>query len=178
MTKEEIISSTTMSDVMSRYGIRINNSMCRCPFHDDKTPSMKVYETSAYCFTCGRSWDLFSFIQDKDGVSFKEAFISLGGTYKHENTAAGRFKVAQERERRKAEAERIRQEDRRRFKEVSKALIMCEIGAEIYEPYSDEWCFYVNNRTYMRYVFDALFLDQTEEYDLNVHRKCRDIITR
>lgn len=178
MTSEEIKQSTSMSEVMSRYGIKIRNNMCRCPFHDDKSPSMRVYEDSCYCFTCAKSWDIFSFIQDMDGVDFKTAFYSLGGTYKHENNKVGKYITQSARDRRKAQAEREQKERKRQFREICKAFLICEIGATIYEPFSDEWCFYINQREVMRYIFDAVIIDETEEYDLNVHRKCQSIIAR
>jgi hypothetical protein len=36
----------------------------RCPFHGDgreRTPSCRIYETSFYCFGCGRGGDVFNF---------------------------------------------------------------------------------------------------------------------
>lgn len=40
-------------EVKAYYGVRIGqNGMCRCPFHPDKTPSMKINDTYYYCFGC------------------------------------------------------------------------------------------------------------------------------
>lgn len=179
MTSEEIKESVNMPDVISgMYHISIKNRMCCCPFHDDRTPSMRVHEKSAYCFTCAKQWDVFSFIQDMDGVGFKDAFITLGGTYEHSDNKAVEFGLRTKREIRKAELERTMRENKRRFNEVSHALMVAEIGCDVHEPYSDEWCFYINAREYMRYVFDAIYIDGSEEYDLDVHRKCRDIEAR
>ena len=179
MTSEEIKQSMNMTEVISgMYGIPIRNNMCRCPFHDDRSPSMRVYRDSAYCFTCGKSWDVFSFVMDRDGLSFKEAFIALGGTYEHSNNKAEELAIKKKREMHKAEIEQANKERKRQFKEVSDALLICDCGIKTYEPYSDEWCYYVNARTYILYVFDAIFLDGSEEYDLDVHRKCQEIRSR
>lgn len=35
--------------------------MCRCPFHSDKTPSMKINETYYYCFGCHATGDVIDF---------------------------------------------------------------------------------------------------------------------
>ena len=35
--------------------------MCRCPFHSDKTPSMKLNETYYYCFGCHLVGDVIDF---------------------------------------------------------------------------------------------------------------------
>ena len=42
-----------------RYGlpVRQGNMTC-CPFHDDRTPSMKLNEDYFYCFGCGASGDV------------------------------------------------------------------------------------------------------------------------
>ena len=31
--------------------------MCRCPFHEERTPSMKLYDDHFHCFGCGKSGD-------------------------------------------------------------------------------------------------------------------------
>lgn len=179
MTSEEIKERTNMSDVISGiYHIPIVRNMCRCPFHDDKKPSMRVYEDSAYCFTCSKQWDIFSFIQDMDGVGFKEAFISLGGTYKRANSKAEAWAIRKKHDIRKAELERKQRERKRQFKEITDAMLICECGTEAYEPLSDEWCYYVNALTYIQYVYEAIYIDGSEGYDLNVHRKCNEIRAR
>lgn len=179
MTSEEIKQSVNMSDVISgMYGIPIRNRMCRCPFHDDKSPSMRVYDDSAYCFTCGKQWDVFSFVMDRDGISFKEAFISLGGTYEHSDNKTTEWAVRKKREIRKAELERAKKERKRQYKEITDAMLICSCGIKAHEPLSDDWCYYVNAQTYILYVFDAIYIDGSEEYDLNVHRKCSEIRAR
>src|ERR1700739_2768936 len=50
-----------------------------CPFHEERTPSFgidpgqKVY----YCFGCQASGDVFTFVQETEGVDFKEALELL-----------------------------------------------------------------------------------------------------
>ena len=47
MTVEEIKQQNTMRDVVTRYGIEVNRSgFCKCPFHNEKTASMKIYKDS------------------------------------------------------------------------------------------------------------------------------------
>lgn len=44
--------------VTERYGPPIHRGdMICCPFHDDKTPSMKLYDDHFYCFGCQKSGD-------------------------------------------------------------------------------------------------------------------------
>ncbi len=46
-----------------------------CPFHQEKTPSFSVHATRQYfhCFGCGKSGDVFSFVQELEKISFPES---------------------------------------------------------------------------------------------------------
>jgi len=50
-----------------------------CPFHDEKSPSFSVSPGKGvfYCFGCGESGDVFSFVQKLDHLSFSEAVERL-----------------------------------------------------------------------------------------------------
>ena len=56
------------------------NFLGLCPFHGEKTPSFNVVEDKQFyhCFGCGRSGDVFKFIEDYRGVSFMEAVQTVG----------------------------------------------------------------------------------------------------
>lgn len=51
------------------------NYLGLCPFHGEKTPSFNVVEDKQFfhCFGCGKSGDVFKFIEDIRGVSFAES---------------------------------------------------------------------------------------------------------
>ncbi|KKP87469.1 MAG: primase protein [Parcubacteria group bacterium GW2011_GWC1_35_8] len=51
----------------------------RCPFHNEKTPSFFVSPDrgSYYCFGCGASGDIFSFVEEFEGLDFKGALKLL-----------------------------------------------------------------------------------------------------
>jgi DNA primase len=46
-----------------------------CPFHGEKTPSFSVHATRQFfhCFGCGKSGDVFAFVQEREQISFPEA---------------------------------------------------------------------------------------------------------
>lgn len=75
-----IKSRVTLKDVILHYGFKINSKgfMC-CPFHKEKTASMKIYEGDKgyYCFGCGEHGDVITFIQKLFNISFTAALKKL-----------------------------------------------------------------------------------------------------
>lgn len=61
--------------------IKVNNmGFAFCPFHKEKTPSMKVYpDNHAFCFGCSKRADSISIAMDKYGLTFKDAIKKLNG---------------------------------------------------------------------------------------------------
>ena len=55
------------------------NFKAKCPFHNEKTPSFFVSpdRASYYCFGCGAKGDIFSFIEEFEGLDFKGALKIL-----------------------------------------------------------------------------------------------------
>lgn len=58
--------------ILAAYG---SNHKATCPFHEDRNPSASVNldEGLWRCFSCGRAGDEYTFIQERDGISFEEA---------------------------------------------------------------------------------------------------------
>lgn len=56
-----------------------SNLKARCPFHNEKTPSFFVSpgRGSYYCFGCGASGDIFTFVEEFEGLDFKGALKLL-----------------------------------------------------------------------------------------------------
>ena len=55
------------------------NFKARCPFHNEKTPSFYVSpgRNSFYCFGCGAKGDIFSFVEEYEGLDFPGALKEL-----------------------------------------------------------------------------------------------------
>ena len=83
MEISEIKSRLPLSQVLKHYGLKPDKNLrLRCPFHDDRTPSLQVYYKThtCYCFstnckTHGRAMDVIDFILHKEGCTKHEAIL-------------------------------------------------------------------------------------------------------
>ena len=74
---EAVKQSVTTRQAAEHYGIRIGrNGMACCPFHHDKTPSMKL-DRRYHCFGCGTDGDVIDFAAALYGLGKKEAAVQL-----------------------------------------------------------------------------------------------------
>ncbi|MEG1544984.1 MAG: CHC2 zinc finger domain-containing protein [Tannerellaceae bacterium] len=85
--KEQILRVVRLEDVVARY-LPLGRSgghtlVGLCPFHADRHPSLRVRTDKQYykCFACGEGGDVFRFVQQVEGVSFREALLRIAGWY-------------------------------------------------------------------------------------------------
>ncbi len=80
---EQIKDRLSIVDVISSY-LKLEragaNMKARCPFHSEKTASFFVSPDrgSYYCFGCGAKGDIFSFVENFEGLDFRGALELLG----------------------------------------------------------------------------------------------------
>lgn len=77
-----------LKDYLEKEGVNFtkrsgSNWQALCPFHNEKTPSFTVSDTSQsyHCFGCGKHGDIFTYIQENESVSWKESVIYLAREY-------------------------------------------------------------------------------------------------
>ena len=85
---EKVKSAVTIKQAAERYGLDFDRKgMARCPFHDDRHPSMKLNEDYFYCFGCGASGDVIALTAKLTGLSLGDAVqrltedFGIGGNY-------------------------------------------------------------------------------------------------
>ena len=165
MTAEEIKEQYDMPYVLNMYGINPDRKgFIRCIFHKEKTASMKVYKDSVYCFGCGRSGDIFTFVQQMDGCSFKEAFRKLGGEYENKTDWQRKkfeYQLQQKKEKERKELERKRQWKR----EILQDIPMQKLFAKCFPVFSDDWCAAVNRLEYDFYILDEMNREGVKLFD-------------
>lgn len=67
----------TARNVAEYYGLKVNRKgMSCCPFHDDKTPSMKI-DQRYYCFGCGEKGDAVDYVSKMFGLNPKDAAVKI-----------------------------------------------------------------------------------------------------
>lgn len=76
----EIKSRLTTKEVFLHYGFEPNRmgEIC-CPFHSEKTPSLKIYDGDRgwTCFGCHKGGDAINFVREYFGLSFKDALVKI-----------------------------------------------------------------------------------------------------
>lgn len=75
---ESVKAAATVRQSAEHYGLKIGqgNMVC-CPFHADRTPSMKLNEDYFYCFGCGTSGDVIDLVAKLFNLSNYDAAKKL-----------------------------------------------------------------------------------------------------
>lgn len=80
---EEVKAKVDLIDLISSYGIQVSRTgaiaKCKCPFHNEKTPSFSIDGNKGlyYCFGCGEAGDAIKFVEKQEGVDFPTALRQL-----------------------------------------------------------------------------------------------------
>ena len=159
--------------VAEHYGYKVSrNGMMKCPFHPDKTPSMKV-DQNFICFGCHEKGDVIDFAAKLFGLPSYEAagklVAEMGLTVTAENAPK-----APPGSRRKAKRQRLEQ------KQFDKAVdrtcsVYCDYfyllneWAEVHAPRSPTEDFHplfveaMHKRDYVEYLLDLLLYGSKED---------------
>lgn len=149
-----------MKEILSRYQLpKPNNTgFIPCPFHrGDRSPSMKIYKQDYNCFACGENGDIFSFVQRMEKLSFRDAFLSMGGTYLNQEETPFKMQLRQYRQQKNRETEEYRRERRRQEKnELQHEWKILWLCARLFQPLSDDWCDCINRLQIIEYRLNCL----------------------
>lgn len=80
----EIKSLVTMEQVARFYGLEINRSgFCRCPFHNERTASLKIYSGQGgfHCFGCGAHGSVIDFVEKFFDLSFSDSVVKINADF-------------------------------------------------------------------------------------------------
>lgn len=175
MRAEALIIKQTidMTDVLKKYGMTPNRAgFIRCPFHSEKTASMKVYkgDKGFHCFGCGANGDVITFIQMLFNVSFDGAIKIINndfglGLFKSNSSYREQMKlqkrVGELRDRKIAEdLERLKKESE--YDELMAEYAKCDIIVRELKPkspdeeLSDIYVWAMHRIPYLEYRLDTI----------------------
>ena len=81
---DDIKNRINMIDICKTYGFNIQrgNFIC-CPFHNEKTPSLKLYDGNRgfYCFGCGEHGSIIDFVMRYFKLDFPKAISKLNDDF-------------------------------------------------------------------------------------------------
>lgn len=67
-------------EIASRYGYTPNRSgYIPCPFHAEKTASLKLHKSGWYCYGCGKGGSVIDFVMLHEGYNFAQAVKAIDG---------------------------------------------------------------------------------------------------
>lgn len=165
-----------------RYGLSVNRSgFTRCPFHDEKTASMKLYDGNKgyFCFGCHAGGDVTSLVQalfhlstPADALRMLDEDFKLGLQLDRPMTAAEREaarKAQEERDMRRQVAEGL---ERWRWQTVNRlAGLIQTANTMTHEPSTPGEIALIRWASYLEYLADALVSDDVDLFmDLYQHR--------
>ena len=167
---EAVKQSVTTRQAAEHYGIRVNrNGMACCPFHNDKTPSMKL-DKRFHCFGCGADGDVIDFVAALYGLGKKEAAAQLAsdfGLAYEDWKPPGRARKPKPRQ--KSPEEQFREAKAHCFRVLADYLHLLRVWKTDYAPHSPEEAFHprfveaLQKQAHVEYLLDVLLFGETEE---------------
>lgn len=167
---EAVKQSVTTRQAAEHYGIHVGrNGMACCPFHNDKTPSMKL-DRRYHCFGCGADGDVIDFTAALYGLGKKEAAVQLaqdfGISYEDWKPPG---KVKKPKPRQKSPEEQFQEAKNRCFRILADYLHLLRAWRKDYVPHSPEEAVHprfveaLQKQAQVEYLLDVLLFGETEE---------------
>lgn len=167
-------SSLSLQDRRGNVWIKIRrNNMVSCPFHNDRTPSMKV-DNRFHCFGCGADGDVIDFVSRIFGISSLEAAQKIasdfGISYDVKSAVTKPKKIIC----RKTDAQIYAEAEQRCFRVLSDYYHLLKKWEIDYAPnIDDETCHplfveALQRKTHLEYLLDILVFGEIEEKALLV----------
>ena len=159
--------SVTTRQAAEYYQLRVNRAgFIVCPFHSDRTPSMKV-DARFHCFGCGADGDVIDFAARLHGLDAKPAAEKLAADFHIPYEGTGR-KTKPVRPI-KSEEQLYRRLEERYFRVLSDYLNLLRQWASDYAPQPEDENWHplfveaLQKRTHIEYLLDLLLSEPIAE---------------
>ncbi len=159
--------SVTTRQAAEYYQLRVNRAgFIACPFHNDRTPSMKV-DTRFHCFGCGADGDVIDFAARLHGLDAKPAAekLALDFHIPYERTGRKAKPVRSV----KSEEQLYRQLEERCFRVLSDYLNLLRQWAANHAPQSGDETWHplfveaLQKKAHIEYLLDVLLSEPIAE---------------
>ena len=180
---EAVKQSVTTRQAAEHYGIHVGrNGMACCPFHNDKTPSMKL-DRRYHCFGCGADGDVIDFAAALYGLAKKEAAVQLANDFglSYEDwKPPGKAKKPKSRQ--KSPEEQFQEAKNHCFRILADYLHLLRVWRKEYAPHSPEEIFHprfveaLQKQDQVEYLLDVLLFGETEEKAALITDYGKDVI--
>ena len=163
--------TVTARQAAEYYGLQVNRSgMCRCPFHNDRHPSMKV-DKRFHCFGCGADGDVIHFTAKLFGLSNKEAARKLANDFgiRVRKGRAPNRRILNEKRRLELTAKHFIETEKDFYNSLTDYFHTLRLWKETFAPRSpdEEWdkkfCEALLNLSKIEYVLDYYLTADLEE---------------
>lgn len=162
--------SVTTRQAAEMYGLKIRrNNMVSCPFHNDRTPSMKV-DNRFHCFGCGADGDVIDFVSRLYGISSLEAAQKIASDFGISCDMKKPKKVI----RKKTDAQIYAEAEQRCYRVLSDYYHLLKKWEVDYAPSMDDETWHplfmeaLQKKSHLEYLLDILVFGEIEEKALLV----------
>ena len=168
--------SINTREAAEHYGIEVNRyGKALCPFHNDRHPSMVVYDDHYHCFACGEHGDVIDLVANLYGLPVLDTANKLANDFGISQDKPS-IKEMQEQLNRKSEAQRLRENEKLCFSALLAYMKLLQERKRVYAPRSpedepnDRFVQACHGLDYVEYLVDTLIsgdsYERTEVIDM------------
>ena len=169
----QIKEQVSTREVAEHYGYKVSrNGMMRCPFHDDRNPSMKV-DKNFICFGCQEKGDVIRFASKLFGLPAYEAagklIEDMGLLVDLENRPDAKPGIRQKAKRKRQDDVGFQQTVDRVYNVYCDYFHLLNEWADVYAPRAPDEDLYplfveaMHQRDYVEYLLDLLLYGSKED---------------
>ena len=168
--------SINAREVAEHYGIDVNRyGKALCPFHNDRHPSMVVYDDHYHCFACGEHGDVIDLVANLYSLPVLDAANKLACDF---GISQGKppTKEMEEKLNRKSEAQRLKENEKLCFSALLAYMNLLQEWKVLYAPrtpedeHDDRFVQACHKLDYTEYLVDTLIggdsYERTEVIDM------------
>lgn len=167
---EKVKKNVTINSLISHFNLKVNKqNFMICPFHNENTPSLRVYENSFYCFGCNKAGTVIDFVKyylDMDVLQATKYLAKVFNICTDEKLSI-RERYAQDLTKRKISDKVFEQWVKNTWDTILTYYRILHHNSFNYDLGNDLYVEAIHNLTKLDYYIDWLREDPLEFYKLN-----------